>query len=166
MSEREMLLKEKMEQNGIFDFKGFYGYAHAWFREEGYGVDEEKYSEKNSGSSRDITIEWKATKQFSDYFKAEHKMKFTIEKMGDVEVEIDGQKKQMNKGKIEVEIKSTIVIDAGNKWETNAWYKFLKDSYNKYVIPARIDAMREKIAGDGKKFKDDMKAFFDLYGIR
>ncbi|MAG38252.1 hypothetical protein CMI45_02615, partial [Candidatus Pacearchaeota archaeon] len=111
MAERDMLLKEKVDHTGIFDFKGFYRFAHTWFKDEGYGVDEGKYSEKLSGNSKNLTIEWKATKQLSDYFKIEHIIRFTIENLTDVEVEVDGEKKQMNKGKVEMEIKANLVSD-------------------------------------------------------
>lgn len=167
MAEREQLLKEKVDHTGIFDFKAFYGYAHSWFAEANYdGVDEEKYSEKVSGNARDIVIEWKSSKRMSDYFKIEHKIKFKFEKLTDVEVEIDGVKKSSNKGKVEMEIRSTLVLDHESKWEVSPMMRFWRDVYNKYIVPTRVDAMRGKCIGDGQKFKDDLKEFLQLSGKR
>ena len=61
MAEKEQVLKEKLEHSGLWDFKGFYSFAHSWLKEEDYDVEEGKYSEKVSGNSRDINFEWKAT---------------------------------------------------------------------------------------------------------
>lgn len=166
MAERDLILKEKFDHTGIFDFSAFYSFAHSWFKDEGYSVDEDKYSEKVSGNARDIIIEWTIVKRLSDYFKIEHKVRFIIEKLTDVEVEIDGTKKKMNKGKVEVEIKSNLVSDPESKWDKNPFSRFIRDIYSKYIIPSRVDSLREKTISDGRKFKEDLKAYLELIGRR
>ena len=52
----------------------------------------------------------------------------------DVEVEIDGKKKKMNKGKAGLEIKGILTRDPDSKWDTSAFYSFIRDIYNKYII--------------------------------
>ena len=104
MAEKDQLIKEKLDHSGLFDFSALYSFAHSWYKTEEYGVIEEKYSEKVSGNARDMDIEWKANKPLSDYFKIEQKLKFEVRELTDVEVEIDGKKRKMNKGKISLEI--------------------------------------------------------------
>jgi hypothetical protein len=166
MAEKDILIGEKLDYNGLLNFSDFYGYAHTWFKEEEYGVIEEKYSEKISGNSKEIDIEWKATKPISDYFKLEQKVKFEVRNMIEVEVEIDGQKKKMQQGKVRLEIKGALVKDVKSAWDVKPLYRFLRDTYNKYIIPQRIDAMEDKLKDDVRKFKDEMKAFLDLSGRR
>ena len=96
MAEKDQILKEKLEHSGVFDFPSVYSFAHSLFKEEGYGVNEDKYSEKVSSGKRDILIEWKVTKDISDYFKEEYKVKFEISDLTEVEVEVDSQRKKMN----------------------------------------------------------------------
>src|SRR3989344_3219401 len=127
MAERDLILKEKLEHSGIFDFPEFYSFAHSLFKEEGYGVNEDKYSEKVSGNKREISIEWKATRDMSDYFKFQIKIKFEISDMTEVEAEINGEKKKMNKGKISVEIEGILVKDKDGKWENSPFNRFLRD---------------------------------------
>ena len=138
MAEKDQLIKEKVEHSGVWDFKGLYSFTHGWLQEEDYGVEEEKYSETVSGDARNINFEWKATKTFSDYFKHEMKLKFEVKELKEVEVEIDGKKRKMNKGKVTVEIKGTIIKDHQSKWDITPWYRFLRDVYNKYIIPGSI----------------------------
>ncbi len=167
MSEKEQVMKEKVEHSGIFNFAGFYSFAYSWFRDEQYdGVDEEKYAEKVSGNSRDIDIEWKAFKSMSDYFKIEQKLVFQIRDLTDVEVEIDGKKKKMNKGNISVEIKTTLVRDPESKWDRMPTLRFMRDVYNKYVIPGRVTSMKEKARENTAKFKEELKAYLELTGRR
>ena len=166
MSEKDRIIEEKISHSGIFDFKSFYSYAHDWFKEEGYGVVEEKYSEKVSGNSRDITIEWMATKKLSDYFKIEIKIEFEINGLTDVEVEIDKQRKKMNKGKINAKISGVLVKDPESKWDKTPFNRFLRDVYNKYVIPGRVENMENIIKRSIINFKEEIKAFLELTGRR
>lgn len=166
MAEKDQVSKEKLEHVGVFDFRATYSYAHDWFKDQGYGVVEEKYAEKLKGDARDLTIEWKVTKDFSDYFRFEYKIKFEIEGMSDVEVEIDGARKKMNKGKITVEITSTIVMDKDGKWETTPFNRFMRDIYNKYIVPSRVDDMKMLLLSKGTGFKDDLKTFLNLSARR
>lgn len=166
MADKDQIIKEKVEHSGLWDFSGFYGYSHSWLKEEGYGVVEEKYSEKVSGNARDITIEWRATKKLSDYLKIEIQVRFEVKELVEVEVETDGKKKKMNKGKVSVEIKGNLIKDPDSKWEGSASYRFLRDWYNKYIIPKRIDSIEGKVEGDVKEFKEQLKSYLELSGKR
>jgi len=169
MAEREVVIKEKLEHNGIFDFAALYSYIFNWLRvEEGYGVVEKKYAEKISGSVRSIEIEWSATKVLSDYFKAEIGIKWSIEGLTDVEVEIVGQsgKKKVNKGKIELSFSGILIRDYEGKWEVSPFYKFLRDAYNKYVIPSSVEDMQTKVSSTVISLKENIKSMLDLLGNR
>ncbi|MBX4196067.1 hypothetical protein KW805_00575 [Candidatus Pacearchaeota archaeon] len=167
MAEKELILKEKVENSGLFDFAALYGFAHSWLKDqENYGVVEEKYSEKVSGNSRDIDIEWKATKGLSDYFRVELSVKYEVRGLTDVEVEMEGSKKKMNRGKVSVEIKGTLIRDPDSKWENSPINKLMRDIYNKYIIPSRVKDMKDIVRGDVMGFKDNLKAFLDLTGKR
>lgn len=166
MADKDQILKEKVEHMGLFDFAGFYAFAHAWFKEKKYGVNEKKYSEKVNPKGRDLRIEWIATKRLSDYFKIEQEIVFEIWGMTDVEVEEDGEKKKMQKGTISAEIKGTLIKDYDSKWDTSAQWRFLREIYNKYLIPVRVENMEDKVNGDVREFKDELKAFLDLMGKR
>lgn len=166
MAEKDQVLEEKVEHSGIFDFPNLYLYAHSWFKEEEYGVNEDKYSEKVSGNKREISIRWKATKDMSDYFKFEMKVKFEIAEMTDVEVEIDGEKKKMNKGKLSIEIGAILIKDKDGKWENSPFNRFMRDVYNKYIIPSRVNNMENKLRVEAINFKEEVKAFLELKGKR
>lgn len=166
MAEKDQISKEQFTHDGLMDFRGFYSFAHRWLREEEYGVSEDKYSEKVSGNSKDITAEWKAVRKLSDYFKIEVKIEIRVWGLTDVEVTIDGQKKKMNKGRMEVKITGVLVKDWDSKWETSTFSRFMRDVYNKYIIPARVDAMEDKVRGEMIRLKEEIKGFLELTGKR
>lgn len=166
MADKYVITKEGLEHSGIFNFKEFYEYAYRWLKEESYGVVEEKYSEKVSGTARDIKVEWKAGKQISDYFKVDISIKIEVEGATDVEVEIDGTRKKMNKGRIKLDVKGTLLRDPESKWDSSPITSLLRGVYNKYIIPSQIDAQEDNVKKDVEDFKESLKALLELQGRR
>lgn len=167
MVDREQVTKETAEVKGIFNLPDTYTFAHNWLRDENYGVTEDKYSEKVlANGARDIDIEWTAWKKWSDYLAIELKIKFEIRGAAEVEIEVDGIKQKSYKGNIKTEVKGNLVRDPESKFDTGPFYRFLRDAYNKYIIPARIDAMQDKVREEVLKFKDSIKAFLDMTAKR
>jgi hypothetical protein len=167
MAEKERLIKEIIEHTGYFDFKALYSFAHSWLAgQEDYGVVEDNYAEKVSGATRDITVKWKATKEISDYFEIEIEVEFKVREISEVEVEIDGKRKKMDKGKVSIEIKGNIIRDPESKWDTSPFYRFMREVYNKYIIPGRIDKLEKKIKLEVITFKEELKSFLELLGKR
>jgi hypothetical protein len=167
MADKSMLIGEKLDYTGLFNFSGMYKFAHSWLsEEEGYGVVEEKYSEKIAGNSKEIGIEWVATKKMGDYFKVELKIEFKVSDLTDVEVEIDKTKKKMQKGKVSIGIKGAIIKDPGSKWEGSNFDKFLRGWYDKFIIPQKIDNTEGKVRSDVQSFKEELKSYLELSAKR
>ena len=73
----------------------------------------------------------------------------------------------MNKfGEIKIQIKGILEKDYQGNWERTGWYRFLRDVYSKYIIPARTDRREIDTINRTQEFKDEMKAYFELQGIR
>ena len=163
MVERDTILKEVVKFVGISDFKGAYEYAHEWLKSEGFNIIEDKYTEKVSGDSKDIEVKWNADKRITDYFKIRLEILWEIYGMTDVEVEIDGKRKKMNKfGEISLKIKGILERDWNNQWTSKPSHKFFKDLYYKFIIPGRIESKQIEVQEMVQRFNSEMKAYFDL----
>ncbi len=167
MAEKDVIIKEKIKYSGYGNFKDTYSYAYDWVRQEGYSVVEEQYTEKVKGNSKDVEVVWKASKQITDYFKIEIDFRWRILGLEDVEVEIDGKKKKMNKFiELGIEMKGALVRDYKNEWNQSATTKFFKEIYNKFIIPDRTESMKAKVEEMVQNFKEEMKALLELTGKR
>lgn len=165
MVEKENIIKEKIKYGGLGDFKETYKYAYFWFEDQGFTLTEDTYSEKISGNAKEIEIEWTCSKKVTDYFKIKLSVRWHILAMTEVEVEIAGKKKNMNKfGELKIEIKGTLEKDYSNKWESSAFNKFLREIYQKYVIPQRTEQKEGDVAEVVQDFKENIKAFLELTG--
>ena len=62
---------------------------------------------------------------------------------------------------------ATISIkDYQGKWESGPVYRFFRDVYNKYIVPARVESMELKLDADAKELKEEIKTFLELSGKR
>ena len=165
MGEKETIIKEMILYAGLCDFRGCYSFMHDWFKDEGYGVTEDSYTEKVKGDVKEIVVKWTIKKTVSDYYKAEIIVKISVQGMKDVEVEVDGTRKKMNQvDEIKIELKGILEVDHQNKWGKRSTSRFMKDLYHKYIVPERTDEMKGKIKDTIQDFKEEVKAFLELTG--
>lgn len=168
MPESDTIFKNKIKYDGIFNFGEFYQFCYDWLNDETEVdfVAEQKYAEKINGNSKKIDIEWLAEKKVTDFFKFKYKIKFQILNLEKVEINQGGIKTSTNKGSVEIQMTGELVRDYKGKFEKNAFQTFLRTSYEKWIIPGRIDQMEGKLFGKCDEFLAQAKAFLDLEGKR
>ena len=167
MVEKETIIREQFKYTGLGNFKNCYKYAYDWLLGEQYTVIEEKYSEKVSGNEKEIEVQWKADRKLTDYFRIALGIRWHILAMTDVEVEMNGKKKKMNKfGELKIDIKGVLEKDYTGRWEKTGMSKFWKETYHKYIIPKNIEEKEIEVMRDTRNFKEEIKAFLDLTARR
>lgn len=164
MVEKDTLLKEKLKQSGIFDFKELYEFAFDWLITENYDVNEKKYSEKVSGDSKELEIDWEAFKKVSDYFRFVLKASWKITGLKKVKVKKGDKEVTMDSGVIEIRFECTLHKDYENRWEGNPFWKFLRGIYDRYIIRNRIDEYEGKLIGEFTDFINQIKTFLAMEG--
>jgi len=167
MPERDKLFGTKLKHKGIFDFKETYRILFEWLVDEGYDVNEKGYKEVvGAGGAKELEIKWIALKKISDYFRFMIEIDFHPLGMTDVEVEIDGVKQKMQKGLFEVKAQGILLKDYEERWTGNAFFKFLRSIYDKFIIPNRINEYEGKLIGEVDEFVAQAKSFLNLTGKR
>lgn len=163
--EKDKIFSSSIGYTGIFSFSDFYQFCYDWLGEEtGLDISEDKYSESLKGTAKDIDVEWTCTKKVTDYFKFEVKVVFQITGLAEVEIEKDGKKIKTNKGKSKVKVTGNLIRDYDGKFEKNAFLKFLRSIYEKWIIKSRIDQFEDKLFGDCDEFLGQAKAYLALEG--
>ncbi len=166
MAEKETVFSSKTKYVGIFSFKDFYKFCYEWITEETRmdPFNEIKYEEKLKGDEKEITIEWEGERELTDYFRFDMKIKFEIKALKTIEVVQNGKKIKTNEGSVKITTKGILVRDYKGKFEISAFRKFLRSTYEKWIITARIDEYKGKIANDCDEFLSQAKAYLDLEG--
>ncbi len=165
MAEIDKIFSSKIKYNGVFSFKDFYKFCHNWLTDEtGLDISENKYAEKLSGDSKDIEVEWTCTKKVTDYFQFKINVSFKISPLKNVEINQGGKKIKTNEGSVEVKVSGNLIRDYDGKFEKDAFKKFLRSIYEKWIITGRINQMEEKLVGSCDEFLGQAKAYLDLEG--
>lgn len=163
MVEVDKIYEGKVAHTGVFDFGSLYSFLYEWLTEENsYAVIEKKYSEKLKGDAKDIDIEWEGYRKINDYFRLKIKVVWRLLGLKNVEVEENGKKRKMNQGIVEVKMSGFLEKDYENKWEENPLMKFLRATYDKFIIKNRIEQYEDKITGDVDGTLAQVKSFLSL----
>lgn len=167
MVEKETIFSSSVKYIGIFSFKDFYKFCYEWLTEEtDLDISEDKYKERLKGDSKEIEIKWTGSKKLTDYFKFEMEVKFHVLDLTEVEMVKGNTKFKTNKGEVKVSIKGILIRDWQGKFERSAYRKFLREIYDRWVIPSRIEQLEDKIIGDCDEFLSQAKAYLALEGKR
>ncbi len=165
MPEKDNVFSSKIKSSGIFDFADFYKFCYDWLSEElKFEVSEDKYSEKLSGDSKNIEIEWTCWRKITDYFKFEIKVYYRILGLTNVEITKNGVKVKTNKGSVEMTVKGNLIKDYQGKFESSAFQKALRGIYEKWIIYSRVNDYEDKLIGNCEELLNQAKAYLDLEG--
>ncbi len=166
MAEKDTVFSGKIKQKGLFHFKNFYAFSYDWLTGEDYRVTEKVYSEEITGDSKVIKIEWQAKKKISDYFRFIIQVKWLILDLKDAEVVKEGKKVKMNIGTVEIKVKGVLVKDYEHKWEDHPFWKFLRGTYDRYIIKSRIEEYEDKLKEETDEFIAQCKSYLAIEGKR
>lgn len=166
MAEKDKVFAGKLKQKGIFDFKDLYSFTYDWLAGEDYKVTEKVYSEEITGDSKKIEIEWLCKRKISDYFQFVIKVNWMVLGLKNVEVQREGKKLKMNSGQVEIKMGGVLVKDYEHKWEDQAFWKFLRGIYDRYIIKSRVDDYEDRLKDEVEEFIAQTKAFLVIEGKR
>ncbi len=163
MSAKDDVFERLIKYDGVFNFRGLYSFCHGFLDEElGLDPDETEYEEKLDGQAKEIKFTWEGSKKLTDYFKFKIKIKFEISQLTKVDIQQGAKKISTNKGSVKIKTVGTIEKDYSDKFSSSSTQMFMRSIYEKWVIPSRVGAMEDKIAGDCADFVNEAKAYLDL----
>ncbi len=165
MAEEEEIFSSSIKYGGVFLFSDFYKFCYDWLVDEvGLKVTEGKYVEKIKGETKDIDVIWTGVKEVTDYFKFKINVEFKILQLKKVQAMQNNAKIDTNEGVVQIKTKGTLIRDYKGKFEHNAFKKFLRAIYEKWVISSRVNEFEDKLAGACDEFLSQAKAYLDLEG--
>ena len=166
----------KIKAGGVFDLEELYVEMVRWFEFSGYAWRETKYRvvEMPNGLNQ-IDIKWECEKKGTEYLSYNLSMHWQAF-VSEVEVNVDGIKKKMNKGSIEFRFEGKMKrnIEAFAPNEDSPEYKkrillkgsfgrFIMTIYDRLIIKNQVDYYKGLFFGESQRLFDEIKAFLQLY---
>jgi hypothetical protein len=123
---------------GVFDYDKLIKTFAQWYNEEGYEFREMIYKHKvpsPSGSEQELKVEgWKKITEYVQYWIY---VRIKIWELKELDVVIDGEKKKMARGKLQITFSSSTWLDYNNKFNTEMAVR-IQDFLHKYVWHKQI----------------------------
>lgn len=166
----------KIKAGGVFDLEELYTELIRWFEFNKYEWRETKYrhAEMPNGLAQ-IEIKWECKKEGNDYLAYELSMHWQAF-ISEVEVNVDGIKKKMNKGTIELRfggklkrnIKAFMPDKDSDEYKKRIFLKgafgrFIFTIYDQIIAKSQIDYYKGFFFGESQKLFDEIKAFLQIY---
>jgi len=129
------------QTGAIFDINQLYKAWRKWFDDHKYFLNEKKQSAKQLPDGQEITIEWVAYRKIDDYVKFHILTHVWLMRINDVMVEVNGQKRKMQKADIQIRFKGFLEKDYRGKWKNEK----LRQFYDRFIIKKRLINMEGKI---------------------
>ncbi len=164
MDEVEIVVdKLRLNYEGIFSAKDFFNMIDDFLDRKGFEKKDLKHIERITPEGKHIEYEMIPWKKFTDYSKCEIRARVTMTEVKEVEMEKDGMKMVLNKGKIKIVMDGYLTTDYENRWESKPAFMFIRAVFDKYFYKPFTSGYQNDVGGYTKDFYNQMKAFLNLY---
>lgn len=162
MPEFRTITDLNVQYEGLFKMSEVYDLIEQWTKEKGYDKNELKNHEQVLKDGRDIFIDSRPTKAFSDYDRIIIKMIIHVKNMKDVIVKKDGLDVPMNQGKLNIHFTGYLVTDWGGRWESKPWYFFLRTVFDRWVYGSNTSVFEGAVSQEVNHLYRNVKGYLNM----
>jgi len=162
VEKRPVIEQESVSYEGIFNLKELYQLLQGWMSDKGYVPVEKRVHESVAKSGKHIEVEFEPFKKYTDYAKSVIRIHFTAREVTDVETDVDGRKRKMQKGKVHVQIDSWLETDYEHRWEIQPVFYVLRSLFEKYVYTPFMSGFIKGVRDDTNDLREQVKAYLNI----
>ncbi|MCP3683956.1 MAG: hypothetical protein GY861_14830 [bacterium] len=164
MSERKLVVDHlKLTYDGLFNITMLYRTIDNWFMENGFDKREVRNQEHLKPDGKYIEIELQPWKKITDYARHVIKVQIKMLRIQDVEVEQDGLKVKVQKGRVNIIFDSYLDTDYEGRWEMKPFYFFLRTVFDKFVYRTYTSQFEDLLVEKTSNLFATIKAFLNLH---
>lgn len=138
----------KISYEGLFDFADLMRTVKSFFNAHGFGWFESHHNEIVKESGKDIFIQADNRHEISDYARSRIMVHITVKNLTDVEIEKDGRKMIVNKGRVTFEFEAYVMTDYMGRFESKAWMYFYRAMMEKFLGVREMHRFRSLVRDD------------------
>ena len=166
MGERRSILLKQIKYEGLFNVIDIFNLTDDWIKDKGYDRSEAVNEEIMGEKGKQIRVKFLPWKKTSDYAKNVLKLKFMFHEVNDVIVEIDGSKKKIQKGRVEVTIEGYIETDYEGKMQNRPFYFFMRELFDRFFYKLYTRQAEGLLIGDADQFWLLMRQYFNMHSSK
>jgi len=163
MAEVKTLIDGKsLSYEGVFSIKDLYKTIDTWFKDRGYDKQEVKNWEDVSENEKQIVLEIIPYKKVSDYARIDIRVFMIFSRLSEIDIERNGIRSKMNKGRAEFYFDAYVVTDYENKWQTRPIFFFIKNIIEKFIYRAYTTNYDSEAIRDCTDIENEIRSFLNM----
>lgn len=120
--------------HGLFDWEGLYYSIADWYKRYRFYLIEEMYKHKvPTPLGAEQELHWYGTVDLTEFVQFRVDTYFHLWEMTEVEVVRNGKKKLLTNARLEIIVKSTLILDWQKKFEKNRFTRALRTLWLQYL---------------------------------
>lgn len=162
--EKEILVdRYGIEYEGVLDYNGLVKMIEEWCRKNDFYMEIESKKEKVAATGRKVSIGYNLQRKFDNVNFTIIEMDLSVDDMTDVDMEIDGKMRSLNKGKVDIIIHSFLMMSVKARWETKGYIYFIRGIIDKFIYKIDKPSFRGVVVTDTYKLIDGIKGYLNIY---
>lgn len=152
-----------LSYEGLFSATELYMMIDCFFRDHMYDKRETQNMEKVGPHGKYIELELQPYRKMSDYVRFVVRIRLKMFNVTEVEIEKDGHKVKLNKGKIDIVFDGFLETDYEGRWESKPSYVFIRTVFDKFIYKIYTEKFEGQLTEDVNTIYNQLKAFLNLY---
>src|SRR3989338_3993837 len=164
MVQRNILIDGKeVEYEGLMDARKLCSIVYHWFKEHHYNLVEAFNFEQIFEEGKQMEVKLAPFKRYDDYTKSEIKTTMVFSQLKEVDVDLNGVKRKLWKGKLMIKFTATLITDAHNRWNETPFLFFFRVLMDKFIIKSHVNRAEGECQSDCEALIDEVKSFLNLH---
>jgi hypothetical protein len=161
--EKRKFFMKSFSFEGLFVYKDFFRVLDVWLRDKFYDKFEKRNEEfVRPDGTKNVDVELTPWKKTTDYFKLSMKVEVLVSNMRDVEIEQNGKKVRLQKGKLDVKIGGYVTSDYEGRWDEGAWY-FIREVFDQFVYRRISKKYYDMAIDDVTDLHNTLTSYLNIY---
>ena len=151
-----------LSYEGVFNIKELYRIIDTRFKDRGYDKQEIKNWEDVSESEKQVVLEIIPYKKVSDYARIDIRIFMIFSKLSEMDIEKEGIRYKMNRGRAEFYFDAYVVTYYENKWQTRPLFFFIKNVIDKFIYRVYTSSYDGEAIRDCSDVENEIRSFLNM----
>ena len=162
MGEKKVVVRDlTLSYEGLFNLEELYYVMDIWMREKWWEKRERVHDFYDSPTGKQLVLDMEPWKKVTDYHRGWLKINVVAKDLKAVEVERDGKKIKVMKGKINFNFAGWLVTDYWGRWDNKPILFFMKTLFERYPLKMWHSKYTKLIRDDVYELYNTVKAFLN-----
>jgi hypothetical protein len=147
-----------IQKKAQFSMIELYRTLKAWFDLHSYNFYEKEYEDTVRGDKKSVSIKWEGQKPVDNYTKFLINLSISLKNYQIV----DTKKGKTVEGDLKIKYDAAIQSDYEERWENNAFFKFTRGIFDKFISTGKRERHEKEITEDLHDIFNRTKSYLNL----